>query len=31
MEIQINGGTVAAKVDWANGKLESELTVGEIF
>lgn len=30
-EIQVNGGTVAQKVDWAFGKLESEVSVGEIF
>jgi large subunit ribosomal protein L3e len=30
-EIQVNGGTVAQKVDWAVGKLEGEVTVGEIF
>ena len=31
MEIQVNGGTVAQKVDWAVKKLESEVSVGEIF
>jgi len=31
MEIQINGGNVANKVDFAFGKFESELSVGEIF
>ena len=31
MEIQVNGGTIAQKVDWAVGKLESEVSVGEIF
>lgn len=31
MEIQVNGGTVAQKVDWAVSKLEKEITVGEVF
>lgn len=31
IEIQVNGGTVAQKVDWAFGKFESEVSVGEIF
>ena len=31
LEIQVNGGTVNAKVDWAVGKLESEISVGEVF
>ena len=31
MEIQINGGTVTQKVEWARGKLESEVTIGEVF
>ena len=31
MEIQVNGGTVAQKVDWAMGKLEQEVRVGEVF
>jgi len=31
MEIQLNGGTVPQKVDFAYGKFESELTIGEIF
>jgi large subunit ribosomal protein L3e len=30
-EIQVNGGTIDAKVDWAVGKLEGEVSVGEIF
>jgi large subunit ribosomal protein L3e len=30
-EIQVNGGTVAQKVDWAFGKFENEVSVGEIF
>jgi len=31
MEIQLNGGTIPQKVDFALGKFESELTIGEIF
>jgi len=31
MEIQVNGGTIAQKVDWAVSKLESEVSIGEIF
>jgi large subunit ribosomal protein L3e len=31
LEIQINGGTVAQKVDWAFNKFESEVSVGEVF
>lgn len=31
MEIQVNGGDVAAKVDWAQGKFENEIAVGEVF
>jgi len=31
LEIQVNGGTVNAKVDWAVGKFESEISVGEVF
>jgi large subunit ribosomal protein L3e len=31
MEIQVNGGTIAQKVDWAVGKFEAEVSVGEIF
>ena len=31
MEIQVNGGTVAQKVDWAKSKLEQEIKVGEVF
>ena len=31
MEIQVNGGTVPKKVDWAFGQFEKEFTVGEIF
>jgi len=31
MEIQVNGGTVAQKVDWAVSKFEQEVSVGEVF
>jgi len=31
MEIQVNGGTVAKKVDWAWSKFEQEVSVGEVF
>jgi large subunit ribosomal protein L3e len=31
MEIQVNGGDVAQKVDWAYGKFEQEVSVGEVF
>lgn len=31
MEIQVNGGTVAQKVDFAVNKFEAEVSVGEIF
>jgi large subunit ribosomal protein L3e len=31
LEIQVNGGTIAQKVDWAVGKFEGEISVGEIF
>merc|ERR1711957_801086 len=31
MEIQVNGGTVAKKVEWAYSKFEQEVTVGEVF
>ena len=31
MEIQVNGGEVKQKVDWAVGKFEKEITVGEVF
>ena len=31
LEVQVNGGTIAKKVDWAVSKLESEVTVGEVF
>jgi large subunit ribosomal protein L3e len=31
MEVQLNGGDIKAKVDWAVGKLESEVAVSEVF
>jgi large subunit ribosomal protein L3e len=31
MEIQVNGGNVTQKVDWAYGKFEQEVSVGEVF
>ena len=31
MEIQVNGGDVAQKVQWAVGKFENEVSVGEVF
>jgi large subunit ribosomal protein L3e len=31
MEIQVNGGDVSAKVDWAVSKFENEVSVGEVF
>jgi len=31
MEIQVNGGTVAQKVDWAVSKFEGEVAVSEVF
>lgn len=31
MEIQVNGESIAKKVDFAYGKFESETTIGEIF
>lgn len=31
MEIQVNGGTVAQKVDWAREHFEKEVRVGEVF
>jgi large subunit ribosomal protein L3e len=30
-EIQVNGGSVAQKVEWAVSKFESEISVGEVF
>lgn len=31
MEIQVNGGTIAKKLDWAWSKFEQEVSVGEVF
>lgn len=31
MEIQVNGGTVAQKVDWAREKLEQQVAVSGVF
>ena len=31
MEIQVNGGDVTKKVDWAVSKFENEISVGEVF
>ncbi|KAG1048863.1 hypothetical protein G6F37_014198 [Rhizopus arrhizus] len=31
MEIQLNGGSVEQKVDWAREHFEKEVTVGSIF
>jgi len=31
MEIQLNGGTVANKVEWAKNHFEKEITIGEVF
>uniref|UniRef100_A0A8C6ZYL4 Ribosomal protein L3 like n=1 Tax=Nothoprocta perdicaria TaxID=30464 RepID=A0A8C6ZYL4_NOTPE len=31
MEIQVNGGTVAEKVDWAREKLEKQISVHSVF
>lgn len=31
MEIQVNGGTVAEKVDWAREKLEQQVPVSSVF
>ena len=31
MEIQVNGGTVAQKVEWATGKFEQEVPVSDVF
>merc|ERR1719162_451729 len=31
MEIQVNGGSIAQKVDWATGKFEQEVSIGEVF
>ncbi|ORY94004.1 60S ribosomal protein L3 [Syncephalastrum racemosum] len=31
MEIQVNGGTIAQKVDWAREHFEKEVTLGSVF
>lgn len=31
MEIQVNGGTIAQKIDWAREKLEQQVTVSGVF
>merc|ERR1719253_1998141 len=31
MEIQVNGGTTAKKVEWATSKFEQEVSIGEVF
>jgi len=31
MEIQVNGGSIADKVEWAVSKFEGEVSVGEVF
>lgn len=31
MEIQLNGGDVAAKVKWAQDHMEGEVSIGEVF
>ena len=31
LEIQVNGGSVTEKVEWAKSKLEQEVKVGEVF
>lgn len=31
MEIQVNGGSVAEKVDWAREKLEQQVPVSTVF
>jgi len=31
LEVQVNGGNIAQKVDFAKGKLEQEVRVGEVF
>ncbi len=31
MEIQLNGGTIAQKVDWARDHLEKEIKINEVF
>lgn len=31
MEIQLNGGTISEKVDWAHEKLEKQIPVNTVF
>ena len=31
MELQVNGGTVADKVDWAKDNLEQKVSVSSVF
>ena len=31
MEIQVNGGTIAEKVDWARQKMEKKVPIKEVF
>jgi len=31
MEVQLNGGTIADKVDWARERLEKTIPIGEVF
>merc|ERR1712025_824913 len=31
MEVQVNGGTIAQKVDWARERLEKQVNVGQVF
>lgn len=31
MEIQVNGGTVAEKLDWARERLEQQVPVNQVF
>ena len=31
MELQVNGGTVADKVDWAKDSLEQKVSVSSVF
>ena len=31
MEIQVNGGTIAQKIDWARRHLEKPVSVGGVF
>ena len=31
MEIQVNGGTVAEKLDWARERLEQQVSVNQVF